>query len=448
MDVRSLLAAAEARGWVRHVAVPVDPHLELARVVAALGEEITVFERVRGWPGRVVAGLCSRRAYFALALGVAEGELIPALLRALRRPVPPPRVMAAPCQEVVLEEVNLDLLPLLTHLPGDGGPYITSGVAIIRDPDLGRNLAFHRLMKVGRNAFTARLVEGRGTHTAWLKAQGDLPMVVCVGAPPAVQLAAAMSPAPGVDELAIANALAPTPTVPALTYPEIEIPAESEIVLEGHLTQALGPEGPFVDLTRTRDFIRQQPYFVVERITHRRDPLYQALLPGGLEHRLLMGLPREPTIFDAVSQVCACRNVVITPGGGHWLHAVVQIAKAAPDDGKRAIEAAFRGHGSLKHVVVVDEDVDVYNMEEVEWAIATRFQADRDLVVLYDQPSSSLDPSARHVPGQKSRTAKMGLDATIPWDTPAGPKDPEAFRTIGYEPLDPAPYLRPAKGGP
>jgi UbiD family decarboxylase len=133
-----------------------------------------------------------------------------------------------------------------------------------------------------------------------------------------------------------------------------------------------------------------------------------------------MGMPREPSIFAAVNQVCRCRNVSITPGGASWLHAVVQIEKRSREDGRKAAEAAFAGHGSLKHVVVVDEDVDLFDPQDVEWAIATRFQADRDLLIWENQPSSSLDPSATHAPGQKSRSAKMGLDATIPWDQPDG----------------------------
>jgi UbiD family decarboxylase len=148
-------------------------------------------------------------------------------------------------------------------------------------------------------------------------------------------------------------------------------------------------------------------------------------------------MPREPTIYDEVGKSCACVNVLLTPGGGSWLHAVVQIRKQHPDDGRRAIEAAFRGHGSLKHVLVVDDDVNVYDPLEVEWAVATRFQADRGLVVLPEQPGSSLDPSALHVPGAKSRTAKMGLDATIPWYKASGALRTEqeraAFRKMRYQ---------------
>jgi UbiD family decarboxylase len=140
-----------------------------------------------------------------------------------------------------------------------------------------------------------------------------------------------------------------------------------------------------------------------------------------------MGMPREPTIFAAVNEVCHCTGVAITPGGASWLHVVVQIEKRADQDGVAAIHAAFRGHTSLKHVVVVDTDVNLYDSADVEWAIATRFQADRDLVVLTDQPSSSLDPSASHVSGQKARTAKMGLDATMPLEG-----DREGFTRVRY----------------
>ena len=130
----------------------------------------------------------------------------------------------------------------------------------------------------------------------------------------------------------------------------------------------------------------------------------------------------EPTIYAEVNKVARCLNVHVTPGGAIWLHAVVQIAKRSPEDGKEAIDAAFRGHGSLKHVWVVDDDIDIFDPNDVEWAVATRFQADRDPRRCWsEQPSSSLDPSAHHVPGQKSRTAKMGLDATVYRDTPNGP---------------------------
>jgi UbiD family decarboxylase len=186
------------------------------------------------------------------------------------------------------------------------------------------------------------------------------------------------------------------------------------LILEGRITHTRAEEGPFPDLTGTMDIVRHQPVIEVDHVTHRRAPVFHVLLPGGMEHKTLMGMPREPTIFDAVNEVCRCTGVYITPGGTSWLHAVVQIEKRHEEDGRRAIWAAFRGHTSLKHVVVVDADVDLYDSAAVEWAIATRFQADRDLVILTEQPGSSLDPSATQMLGQKARTAKMGLDATAP----------------------------------
>ncbi|MCD6291605.1 MAG: UbiD family decarboxylase, partial [Anaerolineae bacterium] len=389
---------------------------------------------------RVASGVCSDRRYFGMALGCRPEEVSFRMAEALSAPQTPPVIQDAPCREVVEEDVDLERIPFLPHWEGDAGPYATAAVMFVNDPDTGPNAAFHRLLRLDKRHLVARVVEGRGTATAWHKALGDLPVAICIGLPLHVLLAAAMSPPPGVNEMHIAQALAPTPLVPCDTVP-VQVPAAAEIVLEGRMTKRMAPEGPFMDLTGTWDLTRPQPVIEIDRITHRRDPIYQALLPGRLEHKMLMGMPREPTIFAAVSEVCECLNVHVTPGGASWLHAVVQIRKRRSDDGRRAAEAAFRGHSSLKHVWVVDEDVNIFDPGDVEWAMATRFQADRDLLIWSDQPSSSLDPSAVHVPGEKSRTAKMGLDCTIPWDTPDGPSDPAAFRRVPVPRIDPRPYL-------
>jgi UbiD family decarboxylase len=244
-----------------------------------------------------------------------------------------------------------------------------------------------------------------------------------------------MSPPPGVDELSVAHALADTPLVSCLSN-DLAVPAAAEIVLEGRITRRTAGEGPFMDLTETMDIEREQPVIEIDLITHRRDPIFHALLPGGLEHKTLMGMPKEPTIFAEVNDVVKCTGVAITPGGASWLHAVVQIDKQGPEDGPKAIAAAFRGHGSLKHVWIVDTDVNIYDPVEVEWALATRFQADRDLAVMENRPGSSLDPSGHHVPGQKSRTAKLGFDCTIPWGA-----EESKFRKGRYGEVDLSDYL-------
>ena len=443
MSLRSFITKAQEAGHLVTITKEVDPHLEMARVINALEGQPVLFTRVKDSPYQVVSGLCSAREYFALDLGIDQSQLLFALAQALGNLVAPQMVASAPCQEVVEEEVDLNILPILTHLPGNGGPYVTAGVVVVKDPDHGRNVCFHRLMRIGPRQFAARVVEGRGTDTALQKTSGELEVAICLGNSIPVLLAAAMSPPKGVDELSIANALRPMPLVKCRSV-DLEVPADSEFVLEGRITRRTVAEGPFIDLTETWDIVRQEPVIEIDCLTHRRDAIYHALLPGRLEHKLLMGMPREPTVYAAVSQVCQCKNVLITPGGMSWLHAVVQIVKQAPDDGRKAIVAAFRGHTSLKHVVVVDEDVDLFNPAEVEWAIATRFQADRDLVVLEDQPSSSLDPSTTHIPGQKTRTSKMGLDATIPWYKPTGElrtrEEREGFKKVGYGEIDMAVY--------
>ena len=427
MNLRTFLAQLEADGEIRRITRPVDPKFEVAQIVAE-HDDALLFEHLTGFPGwRLASGYVARRAHFARALGCEVADLAPRMAEALAHPRPTVApVETAPCQEVIEPEVDLIRVPIPRYHPEDGGPYITAGVAVIHDPACGRNLAFHRLMRLDRERLVGRIVEGRGTHTAWQKAESGLPMAVCVGAPPHILLAAAMSPPKSVDELAIAQAMADTPTVRCRTQP-LEIPAEAELVLEGVLTHEFATEGPFPDLTGTMDGARRQPVFRVTAITRRRDPIFHALLPAGMEHKNLMGMPREPTIFAEVNEAATCTGVYIAPGGCSWLHAVVQIEKRGPDDGQRAIEAAFRGHSSLKHVVIVDTDVDLYDAQDVAWAIATRFQAEDDLFIYHDQPSSSLDPSARQAPGQKARTSKMGLDATIPWGAP-----PEGYRRVHY----------------
>ncbi len=196
------------------------------------------------------------------------------------------------------------------------------------------------------------------------------------------------------------------------------VPAEAEIVLEG--TMSLDEEvveGPLVDITGTYDAQRKQPIIKLKRIMHREDYIYQALLPSGMEHKLLMGLPREVMIWEAVSRVVpSVKAVNLSSGGCGWLHAIISIKKQRDGDAKNAIMAAFGAHASLKHVVVVDTDIDVYDLSEVEWAIATRFQGDEDLVIIRNVRGSTLDPSSDQESGL---TTKVGIDATRPLQKPS-----------------------------
>ncbi|MBS3778256.1 MAG: UbiD family decarboxylase [Candidatus Thermoplasmatota archaeon] len=413
MDLRSFLKKLEQEQKLARITKSVDHKFEAANIIYSLDEQPVLFETIDGFDFPVFSGITSSRDIIAEGLDTTKEELLFKLVDALKHPKQPELLDSAPCQENVIENPDLSKLPILHHLKGDGGRYMSASVCTIKDPDDGRNVSYHRLMEVGKNKLTARLIKKRQTRTTYDKIDDDLEMAVCLGSSVAVMVAASLGPPSDVDEFSLANALDETPLVKCKTK-DLEVPAFSEIVLEGRLTRDVDKEGPFVDLTETRDFERQEPVFVVDCITHRNDAMYQALIPGRFEHKTLMGMPKEPTIYNEVSKVADCKNVYVTLGGGSWLHAIVQIKKHHPDEPKKAIEAAFKGHGSLKHVVVVDEDVDIYDPIAVEWAIATRFQADKDLVIKEKQPGSSLDPSGIHVPGEKTKTAKIGLDATIP----------------------------------
>ncbi len=283
---------------------------------------------------------------------------------------------------------------------------------IARHPVYGQNADFHRGMQFSGRELALRIVRSRH-FDHFLRDLKSLDVAICVGNSLNVLAAAATSVEIGVDELEIANALEPLELVRAWSV-DLLVPAEAEFVLEGTVyLDRLHNEGPFVDLTETYDIVRQEPVFELKAITHRKDAIWQALLPGALEHKLLMGMPREPTIFRKVNEVVRCLDVNISPGGCSWLHAIVQIDKRTEDDGKKAILAAFAGHRSCKHVYVVDPDIDIYDPLAVEWALATRFQGDRGLVVLERSPGSSLDPSAE--PGDHL-TTRVGFDLTMPLD--------------------------------
>lgn len=392
------------------VTEPISKTYEIAGVLKKLEPTPALFENVKESDFRVTGNLFCTKASFAVYLGITVSEILPALAKAIDNRSPCEVVSTAPCQDVVHSKPDLDKLPILKHCGNDGGNYISSGVVIAQHPEYGQNVDFHRCMQFSKTEMAVRVVRGRNFDT-FLQDKKEIDVAICIGNSPNVLAAAATSVAIGINELEIANALEPLKVVRAKTV-DVLIPAEAEFVLEGTVyLNKKHDEGPFVDLTETQDVIRQEPTFVVKTITHRKDALWQALLPGALEHKLLMGMPREPMIFKKVNEVVKCLDVSVNPGGCSWLHAIVQIDKQEEDDGKKAIHAAFAGHRSCKHVFVVDEDIDIYNPLEVEWAMAIRFQGDVDMIVKDKEPGSSLDPSAE--PGTKM-TTKIGFDLTKP----------------------------------
>lgn len=410
MSFRSHLSNLQDQAKITTISSLISPNLEIAGLLKQLEPRSVQFNRVAGSPFLIAGNLFCTKNDFAAYFDIPVQQIIPFILNAIEHPSPCPVVHTAPCQEVIISPPNLDALPILRYCESDGGNYISSGVMVARHPRHGQNLDFHRLMQFSPTEMAVRIVRNRH-FDSYLRELNHMDVAVCIGLSPAILAAAATSVDLGIDELTIANTMETTPLVHATTV-DLWIPAESEFVLEGTVyIDRTHPEGPFVDLTETYDVVREEPVLEVKAITHRKDAIWHALLPGGLEHKLLMGMPREPTIFKKVNEVVRCLDVNITPGGCSWLHAVVQIQKHAEMDGRNAIEAAFSGHTSLKHVYIVDEDIDIYNPNEVEWAMATRFQGDRDLIIKGRETGSSLDPSAE--PGTHL-TTKIGYDLTKP----------------------------------
>lgn len=382
----------------------------------ASGHAMTVFENIPECPGHRAAVNMLTRDRLCAAIGIEPEAYIDTLGWAMGQPSTPVLVdkEEAPCFENTASEVDLRRIPIPHHWPQDRGRYSSASIIIAQDSGI-RNVSFHRQFLRDENHLVVRLVP-RHLRTMVMNAreEGREVKVAVVNAPdPVVLLAAAMSFNENIDELTIAAALHEKLYDSPLQLVElpngVQVPADAEYVWWGKITLEDDDEGPYVDITGTVDDVRQEPVIEIDGLVHRNNPIFHALIPGEAEHKTLMGLPRAPTIKSAVNNVVECLDVHMTEGGCGWLGAVLKIRKKNPDDGMKAIQAAFDGHKSMKIVTVVDEDIDITDPVRVEWAMMTRWQPDKDTMILSNQRGSSLDPS-RYEDG---RTSKIGYDATI-----------------------------------
>lgn len=418
-SLRDWLDRLSATGRLAVMRPGIGLHFELAAVSKRLdGEKATVFPAPDGHPVSVISGLVSDRGWMAEAMGVEPSQVLKRFQEAARNPVPWRETSAAPAQEVVHREVDLiTLLPSPTHNEFDSGAYITAGLLISRNPKTGiQNVAIHRLQVSGPDRLGALLLP-RHTLAYQQMAEDeeqDLPIAIVVGVDPLTLLASQAIAPLDQDELEIAGALhgQPLDVVKCITS-EVRVPAQAEIVIEGRLlARKREPEGPFGEFPQYYGERGERHVIQVDAVTHRRNPLFHTIVGGGLEHLLLGGIPREATILDHLQRSFpSVGDVHLARGGVCRYHLYVQMKKRSEGEAKNVILGALSAHYDVKHVVVVDEDVDVHDPTEVEWAVATRFQADRDLVVVAGSQGSKLDPSTRDGVG-----AKMGLDATAPLD--------------------------------
>ena len=412
--LREFLSKLDMLGMLAKIDRRVSTRFEIPALIKKLDPRPVIFTNIDGHEEfRLAANMAADRGLVAKSLNIGEEELLDKLIHAIENPSKGEIVKDAPCQEIIIHDPDLRRLPFLVFGERDGGPYLTAGIVIAYDPEYGFNASYHRLMLIGRNRLVARILP---RHLNKYIERGNRDVAITIGNHPAFMLASAVSWKLGVSELDIANTLKPMKYTWTVTN-NLLVPADCEVVLEGRVTDEWADEGPFIDVTGTYDIVRKQRVIEINCITMRRDPIFQQILPAGSEHRFLMGTPREAAIFKEVSKVCNVLDVRLTNGGCNWLHCAIRIRKREEGDARRAIEAAFKAHRSLKHVVVVDEDIDISNPSEVEWALATRTQLDEDLILKPGELGSSLDPSADQV---TRRTCKAGVDATIPLDRDRG----------------------------
>jgi len=406
------------------------------------GQRATFFPQPGGHSIPVVSGLVSDRGWMAEAMGVEPADMLTRFQEAALEPVPCRETTAAPAQEVVHRQVDLlKQLPLPTHNEHDGGPYISAGLMITRNPRTGKqNVTIHRCQVNGPDRLGVLLLP-RHTHAFFEMAEEagqPLDAAIVVGIDPLTLLASQAIVPLDQDELEIAGALQgrPLPVVKCLNS-EIRVPAEAEIVIEGRfLPNVRELEGPFGEFPQYYGPRAKRHVMEVTAVTHRKDAIFHTIVGGGLEHLLLGAIPKEATLLAHLKRNFPnVLDVHLSPGGVMRYHLFVKIKKRQEGEAKNVMMGAFAGSFDLKQVVVVDEDVDIHNPTEVEWAVATRFQADRDLLVVPESQGSKLDPSTRDGVG-----AKMGIDATKPVAAPE--MTFKRIRVPGEEKIDVAEVLK------
>lgn len=442
-SLREWMGYLRERGLLKEISREVDPRFELAAVGKKADTLFApLFSRVKGYDMPVVTGLASTRELFAELLGVARDGLGEAFMAAQNNPrdcvlMDP---ADAPCREVVYERADLSRLPIPVHHEKDAGSYITAGVLIAKDPESGaRNLSIHRLQVQGPDQLGILILPRHLMHF-YRKTEAlgkPLEVAVAIGLDPILLLASQAIVPLGFDEYTIASALYDQPLrlAPGHTV-DIEVPAEAEIVLEGRLMPGeRAVEGPFGEYPKYYGPASPKPFIKLTAMTTRRNPVFQTIVAASLEHLLLGAIPREAGMLQAVRHaVPTARAVHLTPGGTCRYHAVIGIDKVNEGEAKNAMFAAFASSQEVKRVVVVDGDVDIFDPLDVEWAMATRMQAARDVFIVPRACGNLLDPSS-----DEGVSDKMGIDATVP--LAAEPFRFERIRIPGEGEIDLDDYL-------
>jgi 2,5-furandicarboxylate decarboxylase 1 len=425
---RTALERLSERGRLQAYVSPVDTHLEIAGIMKRLdGGPALLFTNVRGYGIPVLGNFLASQENCEAAFGADFSAIRDFVGRGLGAPLPPELVRSAPVHDSIITE-GIDLgamFPVLQHTAADAGRFITAGVVVARDPQTNvYNASYHRLQLGGSNRTAIQLDFGRHLRLAFerAKTRGEaLPIAVCIGTDAALQYTAATmgSQLPEtLDELAVAGGVAgrALPVVNAVTQPLV-VPAQTEIVLEGRIrTDATVPEGPFGEFVGyLSPSGNEAPVFEVTAVTHRKRPIYHAINGYGRETIMLRKYVLEASLLKVLqAAVPIVVDAEMTAGGLHRFHAVVQVRKASPQHNglqRNAILAAFGALKDLDLVIVVDDDIDIRNPADVEYAVATRMEASRDLLTIPDARGHEYVRI-----GKNGIRAKLGIDATVPFE--------------------------------
>ena len=456
-DLRSFIEKVrqEFPDEVLTISKEVDPRFEITALVAKLEQErrfpILVFEKVKGTKFPVVTNVHAGRRRLASAIGSEPRGAVATYLRRIEHPVPPKEVTTGPVKEVVLkgDEVDLRTLPQIVHHQDDAGPYLTAGITLAQDPVSGRlNCSFNRLMFIDKNHTSIHLTLAKHLWECYTNAEKmkqPLKLAVIFGAHPAWSLGALNIGSMDEEEFYLMGALAgeAMEVAPAETM-DLKVPARAEIILEGEILPfERVDEGPFGEFTGYSLGSRKREVFHVKAVTHRKDAWLHDISVGHIDHLLLSTIPMEANLYRSVRAMVPSVKGVRIPAP---FTVYVSIEKKTEGQGKNAILAILGSDLYMKHVIVVDHDIDIFNDQRVQWAVGTRCQADRDVIIISNVGGSDLDPSNL----KDGVSAKMGIDATakprLDTFTPRHRVAKDVFERLDLKEFVPASWLTQKAG--
>lgn len=415
-DMRSSLELLRSHNRLVTIKKGVDPKFEVPAVMkeAEREQKAIFFEDVKRPGFKLTNNLLGSREALALFFETKPELVAKEWIERLKQAIEPEVVQSGPVKETtkIGSEVRLDSLPIVTHCGKDAGPFITAGIVVARDPDTGiRNVSINRMQYKGKDKLGIRMMSPQHLgliHEKCEKRGRPTEIAVAIGNYPLDILAAATTLDYGIDEFAIASSLrrSPLKLVKCETV-DLEVPATAEIVLEGEVLSGVRePEGPYGDFMQYYVPRSENHVFMVKAITHRRDPIYQTVQASSLEDSHILALSREAKVYEAVSKVADVKAVSLVP---MILGGMIAIKKRFEGEPKIVIAAAFGAYPWLKYCVVVDHDVNVFDVNDVWWAMTTRSRPETGLLPIENVLGFPRDPFHIH-------QSKLGIDATAPLD--------------------------------